>query len=142
MKKVLFIFLLVISSMPALAQKDKEQIEASVIGFFNGLSLIDADTLGYYTTSDFQLLENGEVWNLDTLIHKVMPRKNAGITRVNKFEFIKTEQNGTMGWVSYNNSAELSKGDKKQTIRWLESAVLIKQKGRWKIRMLHSTKLK
>ena len=142
MKRTFFILLIAISSTKVFAQKEKYNIEASVVGFFNGLSLIDADTLKYYSTSDFQLLEDGKVWNLDTLINKVMPRKNLNITRTNRFEFIKTEQNGTMAWVSYNNSAEFRQGEKQQTIQWLESAVLRKVEGRWKVQLLHSTKLK
>ena len=142
MKQIFFITLLTICSTGLLAQKDKNKIEASVVGFFNGLSLVNADTLKYYSTSDFQLVEDGKVWNLDTLINKVMPRKNSKIQRVNTFEFIRTEQSGDMAWVSYYNSADFKQGEKRQTVRWVESAVLVKNKGSWKIQMLHSTKLK
>ena len=142
MKIAILISFLVIFSTPLYAQKDKYNIEATIVGFFNGLSLINPDTLRYYLTTDFQLLEDGHVWNLDTLISKIMPRKNVGIQRTNKFEFIKTEQDDDVAWTSYNNSAEFRQGEKQQTVKWLESAVLIKSKGRWKIQMLHSTKLK
>ena len=142
MKSLPVIFLFLISSTAIHAQKDQRKIEASIVGFFNGLSLLNQDTLSYYTASDFQLLEDGEVWNLDTLVNKIMPRKNSKVQRINKFEFIKVEQNGSMAWVSYNNQADFRLGEKQQTLKWLESAVLIKDKGRWKIQMLHSTKLK
>ena len=142
MKQVFFITLLTICSTGLLAQKDKNKIEASVVGFFNGLSLVNADTLKHYSTSDFQLVEDGKVWNLDTLINKVMPRKNSNIPRGNAFEFIRTEQSGDMGWVRYCTSADFKQGEKQQTVRWVESAVLVKNKGSWKIQMLHSTKLK
>ena len=142
MKRVILISLIVISSAELRAQKEKNTIEASIAGFFNGLSLTNSDTLKYYSTSDFQLLEDGQVWNLDTLISKLMPRKNSNIQRINRFEFIKIEKNKNTAWVSYNNSAEFRLGEKQQTIRWLESAVLIRDRGRWKIQMLHSTKLK
>jgi hypothetical protein len=142
MKKVILVSLIVISSVDLYAQKEKNKIEATIVAFFNGLSLINSDTLKYYSTSDFQLLEDGEVWNLDTLISKIMPLKNSNLQRTNQFEFIKIEQNKNNAWVSYNNSAEFRLGEKQQIIKWLESAVLIKNKGRWKIQMLHSTKLK
>lgn len=142
MKSILFIAVFIICSNSLLAQKDKNKIEATVAGFFNGLSLVDPDTLKYYSTPDFQLLEDGQVWNLDTLISKVMPRKNSKIVRVNKFDFIKTAQSGNMAWVSYHNSAEFRLGEKQQILRWMESAVLIRTGGSWKIQLLHSTKLK
>lgn len=140
--KRLFIISFLIISFHSYAQPKKNDVEAVIAGFFNGLSLLDADTLKHFTTSDFQLLEDGEVWNMDTLLNKVMPMKNAGIKRENKFEFITTEFNGNMAWTSYRNTAEFSIGDKKQTIRWLESAVLSRIKGQWKIQMLHSTVIK
>ena len=81
MKQIIFISLFFIHSTELIAQKDKIQIEAAVVGFFNGLSLINADSLQHYSTSDFHLLEDGEVWNMDTLLSKVMPRKNSNIQR-------------------------------------------------------------
>lgn len=141
MKKVFIGILFSASLVAGFAQSGSQQIQYSVIGFFNGLSLINVDTLKLYSTPDFHLLEDGEIWNLDTLVNRIMPRKNAGIKRVNKFEFMRIEEKGNMAWVSYYNTAEFSKGDKQQTKKWMESAVLIKQKGRWKIQMLHSTPL-
>ncbi len=142
MKKIIIPCLLSIVSLTSFAQNESAKIEATIVGLFNGLSLINEDTLNYHSTADFHLLEDGEVWNMDTLVSKIMPRKNAGIVRVNTFKFLKTEQKGNMAWVSYFNTAEFSKADKRQTVKWLESAVLLKEKGRWKIQMLHSTPLK
>ena len=122
-------------------QKEKDSIEASISKFFDGLSEIDANKLKAYTTDDFILLENGHLWNMDTLVSKMSDPKNAGIKRVNKFQFIKTEQNGNMAWVSYHNTADFSLNEKKQTVNWLESAVLGKENGRWKIKLLHSTRV-
>src|SRR5688572_13104083 len=143
MKRVLcFITIILLFSTKPFAQKDKDSIEASIARFFDGLSEFNYDKLRDYSTSDFLLLEDGLVWNLDTLINKISPRKTLNIVRVNKFQFIKTEQSGTLAWVSYHNTAEFSRNEQHQTIKWLESAVLVKEKGRWKIKMMHSTKIK
>ena len=142
MKRIILVLFILISTAELHAQKEKVNIEASIVGFFNGLSLTNPDTLKYYAVADFQLLEDGQVWNMDTLVSKIMPRKNSNIQRINKFEFLRVVQYKNMAWVSYNNTAEFRLGDKMQAIRWLESAVLIKDSGRWKIQMLHSTKLK
>ena len=142
MKFIFFVLLTILISNGLLAQEHNNKIEATVIGFFNGLSLLNADTLKYYSTADFQLLEDGQIWNMDTLINKIMPRRNSKIERLNHFEFIRTVRSRNMAWVSYNNSAEFRLGEKQQTMKWMESAVLIKDKGNWKIQLLHSTKLK
>ena len=135
---VLFILFFNVNSF---CQKEKDSIEASISKFFDCLSEIDTNKLKAYTTDDFILLENGQLWNIDTLVNKMSDPKNAGIKRVNKFQFIKTEQNGNVAWVSYHNSADFSLNEKKQTVNWLESAVLEKKNGRWKIKLLHSTRV-
>jgi hypothetical protein len=141
MKKGLFIALSLFCSGVLMAQKKKHSVEAAVAGFFNGLSIRNADTLKYYATADFQLLEDGEVWNMDSLINKMKPLKGSAITRLNQFDFISTRISGNMAWVSYHNTAEFRKGENTKLVKWLESAVLIKTGGRWKIQMMHSTPL-
>ena len=142
MKKLLLLPIILMLSVTLHAQKEKTDLQAVINGFFNGLSLLNADTLKYYATSDFELLEDGEVWNMDTLINKAFSRKDLKIIRVNKFGFITTEQKGNSAWVSYWNTAEFTLGDRSRVVKWLESAVLVKEKGKWKIRMLHSTAIK
>lgn len=139
MKKSFLIVLLMFCGASVMAQKDQQAIQASVVGFFNGMSLINADTLRYYTTTDFELLEDGEVWNMDTLISKIMPRKGSNINRVNTFKFITFRIEKNMAWVSYHNTADFTLAEKHRQVRWLESAVLVKNKGRWRMQLLHST---
>jgi hypothetical protein len=143
MKKLICFFaLIVFLNFPSSAQKEKDSIEISISRFFDGLSEINPEKIRSQSTDDFLLLEEGEVWNMDTLIAKVSMRKNMNIVRTNSFEFIKTEQAGNMAWVSYHNTAVFKLNEKQQTVRWLESAVLVKEKGKWKIRMMHSTRMK
>jgi ketosteroid isomerase-like protein len=142
MKRIALIFITILLFPDVYAQKQKNQIHAAVVGFFNGMSLTNADTLKNYSTTDFHLLEDGQVWNMDTLLNKVIQGKNPNVKRTNSFEFIKTEQKGKTAWVSYNNTAEFKNGERRRVVRWLESAVLKKAKGGWKIQMLHSTRLK
>src|SRR5688500_486987 len=133
MKLIIFLFTLMLSfSTSSFAQKEKDSIENAVSRFFDGISEINPGILRDYSTSDFLLLENGEVWTVDTLINKLSTRKNSNLVRINKFRFIKTEQDGNTAWVSYYNTAEFQLNDKQQTVRWLESAVLVKDKARWK----------
>jgi len=142
MNKLLLLLFVANLSNQVSAQENRREIESSIGSFFNGLSLFNEDTLKLYSTSDFHLLEDGHVWNMDTLLAKVMPRKNSKIQRINSFEFIKSEQNDNTAWVSYYNSAEFRLGERQQVVKWLESVVMKKINGIWKIQMMHSTKLK
>jgi len=125
----------------AVASAQEEEIKATIVRFFDGLSELNENKLKETTTTDFILLENGEVWNLDTLISKIQPRKQTNFKRVNSFVFINTQQNADVAWVSYENTAEFTVNDKQRTVKWLESAVLKKQLGKWRIVLLHSTVL-
>ena len=142
MKNIFCLLLLILScSIKSFAQKEKDSIEITISRFFEGISEINEGKLRGTATSDFILLENGHVWNMDTLVNKTINPKIVGVKRVNKFEFIKTEQDGNTAWVGYYNTADFSLNEKQQTVRWLESAVLRKEKGRWKIKILHSTRI-
>jgi len=142
MKKIFSILLLTtLAYVPLQAQDDTAAIQGVVIAFFEGLSRLEDEAVSSEVTKDFQLLEDGAVWNLDTLLAHMAPMKSRDIKRVNAFHFITTERQGDMAWLSYENTAHLSLQDKRQTVRWLESAVMKKEGGRWKIRMLHSTRL-
>jgi hypothetical protein len=142
MKKMFFLLSFLFFTSALFAQKEKEKIEEAIVIFFDGLTDVDVPKLKHITTDGFLLLEQGEVWNMDTMVHKLTLYKNPNRKRINKFEFIKTEQKDNIAWVSYFNTAEITVADKKQTIRWLESAVLLKQDKMWKVKLLHSTRMR
>ncbi|GAA4344529.1 hypothetical protein [Flaviaesturariibacter amylovorans] len=125
---------------PAVAQD--AALEAPVRRFFEGLSQLNDSLVRSTVTGDFQLLEVGEVWTLDTLLHHMAPMRGRGIRRENNFSFLRTEQQGNSAWASYHNTAVFSTAaGQQQTIRWLESVVLLRINGVWKIRMMHSTRI-
>jgi len=89
-------------------------------------------------------LENGAVWNNDTLMKKINWSKNKyeSFKRVNRIEFIRTEIRGNTAWTCFYNEADFRMDSTTRFVRWLESAVLIKQRNEWKIQQFHSTVLK
>ncbi|MCX2480513.1 nuclear transport factor 2 family protein [Pedobacter sp. MC2016-15] len=144
MRRFLFFVLILIASLKAAAQTQQEQqrIQAPLLRFFDAMAAIQPEALRAEVTPDFYLLENGKIWNTDSLTNSMNRYKGLELKRVNKLDFLKTEQIGNTSLVSYHNTAELNYKGKQFTIRWLESAVLLKDKGNWKIRFLHSTELK
>jgi ketosteroid isomerase-like protein len=139
MKKICCLLLL-FCSLGASAQKDS--VQALISRFFEGLSNANESAIRATVTADFELLENGEVWNMQTLADHLRLQRGRSFTRTNEFRFITTEEQGNMAWVSYDNRATItSAGQEPRKLHWLESAVLLRQKGQWKIRMLHSTRI-
>lgn len=106
---------------------------------FSAMSAVDHQKMRMVVTEDFQLLEDGEDWNLNDLIDVIKPSQ---YIRRNYFHVIKSEIMGDMAWVSYWNKATFHNGDNQGEVVWLESAVMIKQGNLWKVKMLHSTKIK
>ena len=91
-------------------------------------------------TEDFQLLEHGEDWSMEKLVEAVQP-KGKPYERSNFFKQIRARQSGDVAWVSYWNKAEIRRGGQVRTLVWLESAVVVKEGNRWKVQLLHSTRL-
>lgn len=147
MKKLLLITILFfVSTFFAHAQNNlsaKENlVQTTVTNMFQALADCDLVQLKHYCTEDILILENGSVWNLDTLVQKVSQNAATDFKRINKIEFIETKISGKIAWTTYNNQAEITSNGKRTIINWLETAILIKEDGRWKIKTLHVTLLK
>ncbi|RXK46551.1 nuclear transport factor 2 family protein [Aquirufa rosea] len=142
-KYILFSFIFcLLTHFNSLGQSSPESLQKPIIQFFEGFSQLSEKLIRENTTEDFVLLEDGMLWNNDTLATKIKGAKSMNFERKNTFKFIHSEERGDTAWLTYWNQADITVGGKNRVIRWLESAVLVRQADRWKIRMLHSTPLK
>lgn len=107
---------------------------------FAAMSKHDSEAMLKTATNDFQLLEHGEDWSMQKLAEAVQP-KGRPYERKNFFSQIRARQKGDVAWVSYWNKAEIRREGKLRTLVWLESAVIVKQNDRWKVQLMHSTRL-
>jgi len=121
---------------------EEKLVQQTVTNMFQALAGRDMVQLKYYCKEDILILENGSVWNLDTLVQKVSQITTADFKRINKIEFIETKISGKVAWTTYHNQAEITTNGKSAIINWLETAILMKEDGRWKIKTLHVTLLK
>jgi hypothetical protein len=145
--KRIILLIIIISLSPSLqAQqpltKDQQQVQQTVVKLFEALSKRDSISLKTYCTIDITLYEYGQIWNIDTLINKAITMNTtADFKRTNTFEFISTETDKNIAWVTYKLSSVIIKDGKQTTILWLETVFLNKQKRQWKVKNLHSTLL-
>ncbi len=107
---------------------------------FAAMSRHDGKAMRETATKDFQLLEHGEDWSMQKLVDAVQP-KGKPYERKNFFKQIRARQKGDVAWVSYWNKAEIRREGKLRTVVWLESAVVVKERDRWKVQLMHSTRL-
>lgn len=144
--KTLFLsfVLLVLASCPTLAQKNDRLAatpQEAITLFFEGLSEANEGKMRQYLTADFLLLEDGVVWNADSLAHAISTLKGADFKRTNTFRYIREDVKGRSAILAYHNRADILFNGKPFIIEWLESAELVKHGKGWKIRLMHSTKI-
>jgi len=121
----------------------RQAVQQSVINMFDALSNRDSVSLKKYCADDITLYEYGQAWNLDTLINKAIRLNTApDFKRINTINFINTTVYNKVAWATYHNQADISMNGKQITIKWLETVVLVKEQGRWKIKVLHSSLVK
>ena len=147
LKKIIILILAIYISTLLHAQqqltKDQQEVNQTVINFFEALSNRNSVSLKDNCTADILLFENGSIWNADTLILKAITLNTAtDFKRINTFDFINTTVADNTAWVTYNLHSEITRNGKQSTMQWMETVILIKEKIKWKIKVLHSTLIK
>ncbi len=117
----------------------QKAVQETVVAVFDALAKRDTVTMKLYCTNDLLILEDKEVWTLDTLTLKVGQNKDTGYSRINSMDFIETKIQGKTAWTCYYNQANINRRGKQIMVRWLETAILVKENNKWKMRVLHST---
>ena len=141
MKKIALFVLL--STQFSFAQTtEKAEVQQVITRFFDALSVTNIPLMKAEVSDDFMLLENGEIWTIDTLANKISRPKPEGYLRQNSFDFLSTKIEKNRAYVYYKNKAEITSKTRNATIKWLESAILRKEKGRWRMEFMHSTPMK
>ena len=139
---ILYLLLITFTGLSVNAQNNNiKAVQETINTFFKAFSEGNFKYIEQTSTLDFLLLEQGMIWNLDTLQNKLAKPKPAGYSRKNRFEFFETRLTGKRAWVGYHNYADFETAAGKRTIHWLESAVLVKEKKSWKLEMMHSTRV-
>lgn len=122
------------------ASDDRQAVEQTVINIFDALSNRDTVMLKVNCTPDILIFENGHVWNIDTMMNAIITlKKLKDYTRINKIEFIHTEIHNDVAWVTYHNQADITVNGTHRVMKWVETVILINEKNKWKIKILHST---
>ena len=139
----LILFILCIT-ITALAQKptEQQQVQQVLHLVFEAFSEGSVAKMEQASTPDVKILETGEVWTLDTIRSYFAKPRPADFKRINTLDFFQTEVEGKMAFVSYHNTAAIHANGKDRIVKWLESAVLVREGKSWKVKMLHSTRLK
>jgi len=141
---ILFLFFASISFAQNSAH-DTTLVKNVIIESFDKIwSELNPENIDKFYTEDFLLLENGMVWNNDTIVNYFNKAKleKKVINRINSFEFIDVKVSGKTAWIAYHNYAVFSSDNNViRNAHWLESATAILTESGWKLDMLHSTRV-
>jgi SnoaL-like domain len=110
--------------------------------FFAAISRFDYDGLRAAGTADYVLVEDGLVWNMDSLVATVQGLQKDGLRITYALEDLHPRIAGSVAWTTYRNRGILSGPKGADTLRWVESAVFRKEDGVWKLALLHSTRVR
>lgn len=133
MKKALLFILLI--PFLSKAQKPAQTIQR----FFDALSVGNRAGMQQEITSEFTLVENGEIWNLDTLVKRISKAKPADYSRINQLENLTTQEDKNSAFVLYKNKALIHAAGRDRQVNWLETAYFVKNQGAWKMANMHSS---
>ena len=112
--------------------------EVAVESMFVALDRRDYSAARGFTTADFELLEDTLVLDMSGLVAFVRPYHERGMVISRQFTDFRTEVNGRIAWTRYRQHGTLRIGDQRMSREWLESAVLLKENGMWKLDRLQS----
>jgi SnoaL-like domain len=149
MKKLIFILALLTFQSNAFSQtisKDSMAIRQVLTDFFEVFTNPDMKHFDNNCAKTFELLEDGEVWRraeINNYVQSVLSKPKKW-QRTNAFDFISLNIKKDFAWVNYKNTATIKNTDTQaiSEVKWLESIILEKRKGKWYLLQMHSTPIK
>lgn len=114
-------------------------VEAAVTDtFFGAIAHFDYAALRRSVTPDFELVEDTLRLTTEGFVDFIRPLEGRG-TIAYRFENLNTRVVGNTAWTTYRNFGTLRLDGQGRTKEWLETAVLVRLDGVWRIDRLHST---
>jgi len=101
----------------------------------------DLDKLHAVITPDFYAFEAGGRISGGALMEMLKAAHAAGKVYVWTVNEPEVHISGGIAWITYINRGSIKEASGTKDVTWLESAVLQKEKGIWRIEFFHSTRV-
>jgi hypothetical protein len=122
--------------------KEQRVAQQTIENMFGALNVADTASLKKYVTDNVHFYEYGEAWNIDKIVSIALQSKAIpDFKRTNNFEYVRTTIKNEIAWITYYLTSVITRNSKTETINWMETVILVKEKNQWKIDVLHSTRL-
>ena len=151
MTKYLFLFIAAVSLLSstlaaaaadsASPTADQIQVAEAIRSFFAAATADDLDKIRAVTAPDFYAFDAGGRFTRDALMDMIKKAHAAGNVYVWTVNDPEVRISGDIAWITYVNRGSIKDASGTKDVTWLESAVLQKEKGVWRIRFFHSTRV-
>jgi ketosteroid isomerase-like protein len=131
----------VAADSPEPATAEKTQVSETIRSMFAALAAEDFAKLRAVVAPDFYAFEAGGRITGDALIDLIKKAHAAGKVYVWTVNEPEVHIDGKTAWVTYVNRGSIKDASGTKDVSWLESAVLRKEKGDWRIQFFHSTRV-
>jgi ketosteroid isomerase-like protein len=129
------------ADQPIPAPADQDQIIAAIRSFFAAASADDLEKLHAVVAPDFYAFDAGGRFTRDALMDMIKAAHAAGKVYVWTVNEPEVHLSGDTAWITYVNRGSIKDASGTKDVTWLESAVLGKEKGVWRIHFFHSTRV-
>jgi len=129
------------ADQPDRSAADQIQVTEAVRSFFAAATADDLDKLHAVTAPNFYAFDAGGRFTRDALIDMIKAAHAAGKVYVWTVNEPEVHVSGDIAWVTYVNHGSIKDASGTKDVTWLESAVLEKEKGTWRILFFHSTRV-
>ena len=114
------------------------EIERTVDAFFDALRKEDKVAFQRLTTTTFYSFDGGERFHGTELVDLVRDAHTRGVQLNWSIGPLDTKLRCDVAWSAWENVGSAGIPPNVRSVRWLESAVLVRQNGSWKIDFFHS----
>jgi ketosteroid isomerase-like protein len=118
----------------------KTEVTETVRSMFAALAANDAEKFRAALTPDFYAFDVGKRFTGDALLELIKTAQAAGTVYVWTVNDADVHISGDIAWIAYINRGSIKDASGTENVTWLESAVLQRDKGTWRVRFLHSTR--
>src|SRR5580704_58262 len=129
-----------VSAQTTGAVAEEMKVVETVKAVFVAAGADDLEKFHAVTTSDFYAYDNGMRFDGDALMQAIQKQHAAGYV----YEWNVTQPEvhiaGNVAWITYVNKGTVKKPEGTQQVTWLESMVLEKKGGKWRIHFVDSAR--
>ncbi len=120
---------------------DDDAVVAAIRTMYAAAATDDLAKFHSVAAIDFHSFDGGQRFTGDALMEFIRSRHAQGVVYVWTVTEPVVHVAGDTAWITYVNRGSVTDASGMKNVTWLESAVLSKQEGRWRIRFFHSTRV-